>query len=137
LEDNLKLDLQELLCGGMEWIELQWRELLNAVMKLWFPLNAGNFVTSWEPVSLSRRTLPHGVSKCYLVALVIWMECTAYMKLCSNQMHNPSILTSNTYFTYLLFIFPSLYLRHNTASMEEWQECCPCKDLEWNSRGLF
>jgi len=38
-KDNIKLDLQELGCGGIDWIDLaqdrdRWRALLNAVMKL-------------------------------------------------------------------------------------------------------
>jgi hypothetical protein len=37
LEDNIKMDIQEVGCGGMDWIVLaedrdRWRLLLNAVM---------------------------------------------------------------------------------------------------------
>ena len=41
----------------------RWRTVVSAVMNLRVPWNAGNFLTSCKPVSFSRRTLHHGVSK--------------------------------------------------------------------------
>jgi hypothetical protein len=37
--DNIKMDLKEIECGGMDWIDLaqdrvQWRALVNTVMNL-------------------------------------------------------------------------------------------------------
>jgi len=41
-EDNIKMVVQEMECGRMDWIELaqdrdRWRALVNAVMKLRVP----------------------------------------------------------------------------------------------------
>jgi hypothetical protein len=67
-EDNIKMDLQEVECGCMDWIGLaqdteRWRALVIAVMNLRVPQNARNFLTSCKPFSFSRRALLHGVSK--------------------------------------------------------------------------
>jgi len=64
--DNIRMDLQ-LGCGYTDWIGLaqdrdRWRTLVSAIMNLRVPLNAGNFLTSCKPVSLSRRILHNGVS---------------------------------------------------------------------------
>jgi len=43
-KDNIKMDLQEMGCGGMDWIELvedrdRWQALANVVMNLRVPQN--------------------------------------------------------------------------------------------------
>jgi hypothetical protein len=41
-DDNIKMDLQQMGCGGMDWIDLvqgrdRWRALVNAVMNMLVP----------------------------------------------------------------------------------------------------
>jgi len=50
-KDNIKLDLQEIDWGGLDWIYLaqdrdRWWALVTAVMNFRFPSNAGNFLIS-------------------------------------------------------------------------------------------
>ena len=50
-DDNIKMDIQEVGCGGMDWIELakkrdRWPAFVNAEMTLRVAQNAGNFLTS-------------------------------------------------------------------------------------------
>jgi hypothetical protein len=40
--DNIRTDLEEVGCGGIDWIEMaqdgdRWRALVNAVMNIWVP----------------------------------------------------------------------------------------------------
>jgi len=51
----------------MDWIHVtqdrdRWRSLVNAVMNLRLPQNAGNFLTSRNPVRCSRGSLLRGLS---------------------------------------------------------------------------
>jgi hypothetical protein len=58
--DNIKMDLREIGWDGMDWIDLakardQWRALVNMVINLRVPKNAGKFLSSCTIGSFSRR----------------------------------------------------------------------------------
>ena len=60
----------------MDWIGLaqetdSWRTLVSAVMNLRVPWNEGNSLTSCKPVSISWRTLHHGVSNSWECSSVL------------------------------------------------------------------
>ena len=48
---------------GLAQVRDTWWTLVSAVMNLRVPSNAGNFLTSYKPVSFPSRTLHHGVKK--------------------------------------------------------------------------
>jgi hypothetical protein len=67
-EDNIKRDLQEVGGGCGDWMEWaqdrdSWRALVGTVMNFRFPKMRGISCLAAKPVSFSRRTLLHGVSK--------------------------------------------------------------------------
>jgi hypothetical protein len=67
-EDNIKMDLREVGCGGADWIDLaqdrdRWRALVYTVMNLRVPQNVGYFLSSLGHFSFSGRTLLHGVRR--------------------------------------------------------------------------
>jgi hypothetical protein len=62
--DNIKMYLRELGWDGMDWVYLaqnrdQWRALVNTVMNLLVPFNAGMFLSSCTIGSFSRRAQLH------------------------------------------------------------------------------
>ena len=85
--DNIRMDLQDVVCGYMDRIRLaqdryRWRALVSAVVNLRVPWNAGNFLTSCKLVSFSRRTLQHGVSE--WVSKFIFYRITCNKKYADN-----------------------------------------------------
>jgi hypothetical protein len=62
--DNIKMGLREIGWDGIHWIDLaqdrnQWRALVNTVMNLRVPENAGKFLSSCRIGSSSRRAQLH------------------------------------------------------------------------------
>ena len=67
-EDNIRMDLQEVGGSCGDWMELaqdrdRWRAIMSTVMSLRAPKMREISLLAAEPVSFSRRTLLHGVSK--------------------------------------------------------------------------
>jgi hypothetical protein len=77
------MDLQEVGGGCGDWMELaqdrdMWRALVSTVRILRVPNMRGIFWLAAEPVSFSRRTLFHGVSKYKFTLFLILYTCSAW-----------------------------------------------------------
>jgi hypothetical protein len=58
--DNIKMDLREIRCDGLDWSDMaqdrdQWRTLVNTIFNLRVPWNAGKFLSGCTIGSSSRR----------------------------------------------------------------------------------
>jgi hypothetical protein len=67
LVDNIKIDLREIVWGGVGWIDKaedrdQWRALVNTVMNIRIPEIVGKFWSSCTIGGFSRRARLHEVS---------------------------------------------------------------------------
>jgi hypothetical protein len=64
--DNIKMDLGEIGCGGIDWIDMaqdrgQWNFLVNRMMIFRIPQNIGKFLSSCTTGSFSRGDQLYGV----------------------------------------------------------------------------
>jgi hypothetical protein len=87
------MDIQDVGGGSLEWIELaqdrdKWQALVNVVMNLRDPQNAGNFLNISELVSFSRRTVLHAVSIKFRDMPLVLVDYTiqAVWSFCNNQL---------------------------------------------------
>jgi hypothetical protein len=74
--DNIEMDPRQIGWGGMDWIDLaqyrdQWTVLVNTVMNLRVPYNAGKFLSSCTIGGFSRRAQLHEVSLVSYFAKII------------------------------------------------------------------
>jgi hypothetical protein len=61
-KNNIKMNLKKWIGAwtGLLSLRIRWQALVNAVMNLCVPLNAGNFLNSWGTVSFPGRILLRG-----------------------------------------------------------------------------
>ena len=111
-EDNIKNWSSRSRMRGLDRIYLaqerdRWRALVNAVLNLRFPQNAGNFFTGWGPVGFWGTTLLHGVSE-------VW-DCHEWRCLEHKVQSGRQIPTLQGTLKFSL---------HRNASTFRWAWCC-------------
>jgi len=62
MEGNIKIDLPERGCDGVDWIHVarnrnRWQTVVSTVMNLRLPQNADNFLIRWGSINFSRMPL--------------------------------------------------------------------------------
>jgi len=67
VENNNEINPEEVGWEGVDWISIaedsdKWWALVNAVVNLFFHKMCGIFMTNWEKIILSKRTLLHAVN---------------------------------------------------------------------------
>jgi hypothetical protein len=66
-KDNIKINLKECECKGIDWIELahdkvQWQDLVDMAINFWVPRKVRNLFASWETIRFLQANKLHGVS---------------------------------------------------------------------------
>jgi hypothetical protein len=83
--DKIKMDLRKIRRGDMGWIDLavdsdQCRALLNTVMNLRVPENAGKFLSSCTIGGFSRRAQLHEVSLVSYISTIYHLDNDSVVK---------------------------------------------------------
>lgn len=69
---NLTMKNTDTVCFRVGQFKSQWRAVLNTVKSISVPLMAVNFLTSYMPVSISRRNSPYDNTRLLTTFSIIW-----------------------------------------------------------------
>jgi hypothetical protein len=97
--DNIKMDLSEIVCVGMDWIDIaqdrdQWRALVNTVMNLRIPENTGKCLSSCTSGGFSRWAQLHEV--CQMKTGMEFLLKTQFGEFSTELAHSPTNNPSGT-----------------------------------------
>jgi len=76
VENNSKINPEEIEWEGLDWISIaedrdKWWAVVNTVVNLVFHKMCGIFLTNWEKIILSKRTLLHALSQSFNQSVTI------------------------------------------------------------------